>query len=802
MNAYLRKVSLVVVILVALSFSVLSDPEALSGASIRSSQMQGRLFRDEKGQLSIYSEPLGKVVPVNDKRDVVSRMSKKVPRNKPEEEAFFNSKKRLILSNPYLGTEEKRRCIERMNEEISDIGNNVDGESQDDKILHTAQLNPTSNASTPVAASSKRFRGQSGPQYQGRNDGAGCNTIQGWAWDANTPTSTVSVDIYNGNTFIATTPANMYREDLLNALSSPNHGFSFLTPAALKDGAVHTINVKFSGTNTPLSDTSRTIQCTLPANLYGRHDGQGCNSMVGWAWDGNDPNGTVNVDIYDGTTLIGTVAATQYRQDLADNLGSPYHGFSFHPPASFRDGQPHTITVKFGGTNTNLPLDTPRTTSCTGSTLNYQGSHDTADCNWISGYAWDRNDNGGTINVAIYVDGNFLVVVPAQQAYPGIGSGYHGFKFAVPASVKNGQLHSIRVKYSGTTTDLSNTPITITCATNPASGSYEGVHDGADCSVISGWAWDWLNPNSPVNVDIFDGTTLLARVPANQFRQDLVDAGKGNGYHGFSLLSPASFQNGQEHSIRVKHAGTTTDLSNTPKTLTCSDPAPGDGWGFGNFYTSNFHFAYSYGSDIRFYILCPTVAGGNVSNSLYLTATNRTSRGVEAFVSYADGQHPFAFKVFDWARPDHWQVFLDYDQLSDYLTTITVGGNTYQALYVMNFTSATSGSPNQQGLWFNDVLLNNYRTGNPDWIYDYGYQSNLQEQQGSNPIYAYWGPIVETFQNTYNNVNPMGFADAIVCGGFEADYCGPLYPWNTNLVGPQLGFQVAYLDPNHTFVVH
>jgi hypothetical protein len=301
------------------------------------------------------------------------------------------------------------------------------------------------------------------PTLQGFHDGAGCNTISGWAWDPNNPNGSVNVDIYDGSTLIGTTTANMYREDLLNALGSPNHGFSFNTPASLRNGAAHTINVKFAGTSTALTNTGRTVQCSLPPSYNGRHDGQGCNTIEGWAWNANDPNGTVNVDLYDGTTLIGTVAATLYRQDLADALGSPYHGWIFHTPASLRDGGPHTITAKFGGTNQNLPLNTPRTTSCTSGTPNYAGNLDVADCNFISGYAWDSNDNEGTINVAIYVDGSFLVAVPAQEAYPGIGSGYHGFKFAVPASLKNGQPHSINVKFSGTSISLSNTPKTITC---------------------------------------------------------------------------------------------------------------------------------------------------------------------------------------------------------------------------------------------------------------------------------------------------------------------------------------------------
>jgi len=212
-----------------------------------------------------------------------------------------------------------------------------------------------------------------------------------------------------------------------------------------------------------LTNTNRTLQCNLAASYNGRHDGQGCNAIEGWAWDANDPNGTVNVDLYDGATMIATVAATLYRQDLADAFGSPYHGWIFHTPPSLRDGQLHTITAKFGGTSLNLPLNTPRTTNCASGTTNYQGNFDTADCNFITGYAWDASDDQGTINVAIYVDGGFLVAVPAQEAYPGMGSGYHGFKFAVPSSLKNGQPHSVQVRFSGTTTNLSSGPKTITC---------------------------------------------------------------------------------------------------------------------------------------------------------------------------------------------------------------------------------------------------------------------------------------------------------------------------------------------------
>lgn len=63
--------------------------------------------------------------------------------------------------------------------------------------------------------------------------------------------------------------------------------------------------------------------------------------------------------------------------------------------------------------------------------------------------------------------------------------------------------------------------------------SYEGFVDAADCTIISGWAWDSNWPNSPIDIEIWDGRKLLTRLHADRFRRDLLDAGKGNGYHAF-----------------------------------------------------------------------------------------------------------------------------------------------------------------------------------------------------------------------------------------------------------------------------
>jgi len=70
----------------------------------------------------------------------------------------------------------------------------------------------------------------------------------------------------------------------------------------------------------------------------------------------------------------------------------------------------------------------------------------------------------------------------------------------------------------------------------PAFASVEGFLDYADCSIISGWVWDNTMPNTPISVDLYDGTILIATVQAGNFRQDLKDAGKGNGNHGYIYI--------------------------------------------------------------------------------------------------------------------------------------------------------------------------------------------------------------------------------------------------------------------------
>ena len=65
----------------------------------------------------------------------------------------------------------------------------------------------------------------------------------------------------------------------------------------------------------------------------------------------------------------------------------------------------------------------------------------------------------------------------------------------------------------------------------------EGNLERADCDV-AGWAWSPAKPQQRLTVQIWNNGRLLIEGPAAQHRQDLADAGKGDGSHGFHFTFP------------------------------------------------------------------------------------------------------------------------------------------------------------------------------------------------------------------------------------------------------------------------
>jgi hypothetical protein len=95
------------------------------------------------------------------------------------------------------------------------------------------------------------------PVYQGYFEDVYCEYVQGWAKNANFPTTPITVDILADGVLVANFLADASRTDV------GNHGFFFPLPVSLKDGRSHSFIVRFGGTTTALPPLGHT---TLTCN--------------------------------------------------------------------------------------------------------------------------------------------------------------------------------------------------------------------------------------------------------------------------------------------------------------------------------------------------------------------------------------------------------------------------------------------------------------------------------------------------------------------------------------------------------
>ncbi len=116
-------------------------------------------------------------------------------------------------------------------------------------------------------------------------------------------------------------------------------------------------------------------------------------------------------------------------------------------------------------------------------------------------------------------------------------------------------------------TSVASSVVVISNASGTTCTNCGGFFDGATCDVINGWAWNAANPNAKVTVEIWEGSVKIAEAVASSFRQDLLNAGIGDGYHAFAFETPVSLKNGQPRTLTAKVG--TYFLSNNYKTITC-----------------------------------------------------------------------------------------------------------------------------------------------------------------------------------------------------------------------------------------
>lgn len=120
--------------------------------------------------------------------------------------------------------------------------------------------------SEPITVSDSGSTTPSNPTVSGAHegfvDGANCDQVVGWVWDANRPDEPLQVEVLANGQVIATGTANQYRMDLQQAGKGNGiHGYSIALPNTAKTGASVTLTVRVQGTTYLLTNPTAPVTC-------------------------------------------------------------------------------------------------------------------------------------------------------------------------------------------------------------------------------------------------------------------------------------------------------------------------------------------------------------------------------------------------------------------------------------------------------------------------------------------------------------------------------------------------------------
>ena len=344
------------------------------------------------------------------------------------------------------------------------------------------------------------------------------------------------------------------------------------TPGAFVYQAVCTAN---ACTSDPASVTVVVNAPTVTGSFDGFIYGADCATFRGWAWDRNKPNTAISIDIFDGTNVIATLMADQFRQDLVNaGKGNGKHAFIWSIPENLKDGLPHSLSARVTG-NSFVLKDSPKALICQGNAGpggNRSPQPPTPTVLITPVVAQVGVPFSGTLVAFTDPDGDALM-----YALSGLPEGLSIDPTTRVISGTPSEAGTFVLAYSATDGHLTNSvsfPLTIQpTSTTTVTGSFEGYLDKLDCGGIRGWVWDRNKPNTPLTVEFYlepsPGTiTVLGSTLANSYRQDLKDAGKGNGAHAYQFTPPGSVTNGTLVLARV--LGSNFVLKGSPKAFQCA----------------------------------------------------------------------------------------------------------------------------------------------------------------------------------------------------------------------------------------
>ncbi|MGA0558187.1 family 78 glycoside hydrolase catalytic domain [Larkinella sp. VNQ87] len=404
--------------------------------------------------------------------------------------------------------------------------------------------------------------------YDGYLSTVNCEVFSGWVWHRDKPNLPLTVEFLDGATLntatrIGTILADVFRQDLKNAnKGNGNHSYSFAVPESLKDNKTHTIWARVEGTAYVLRQAPKTLTCegtTTPPPPVNRPPVapmlSPLSATTGQAFATTLPvftDADNDALIY---SLTGTIPGLSFNTGNRTLSGTPTQTGSYSLIYTANDGKTTaSTTVVITVTN---PAPANRAPVAPG-----------------IGPLTATVGQAFTTTLAAFTDPENGPLTYSLTGLPG-GLSFNTGNRTISGTPTASGTHTLT--YSATDNKSARTNLTLSLTVNApvVTGNFEGFLDVVDCGIFAGWVWNRDQPNAAVTVEFLEGNTLataksVGTTSANIYREDLKNAGKGNGVHGYSFVVPSSLKTGQPRTIWGRVYGNSYVLMWSPKTLTCS----------------------------------------------------------------------------------------------------------------------------------------------------------------------------------------------------------------------------------------
>jgi hypothetical protein len=373
--------------------------------------------------------------------------------------------------------------------------------------------------------------------------------VRGWAFDPNSPTSTVRLGIVADGEKIASDTTDVARADVASANygAGSTQGFETKLPMSLgtHNVCVYAANIGAGYTTPRLGCATVTVTSEASFNPKGRFTDvrvAGTRLVVeGWVFDPDNPRSTSTVRVWAGGLRLGDVKATLDRADVARYYPSAGSAHGFKLDTRLTPGSHRVCVYAFnrgiGTANPSLGCRTVTVTAdpvtapvTSGSPIGRLESFvlDGQDLA-IRGWAFDPDDASAPAKVQVLANGK-LVAEPVstadrpdvQKKYPYAGSAHgYSWKGILPAGTYP---LCVRVVDVGIGSTKAFTCLTRTVVGDPKSNPIGGprVAEVTGSGVrFAGWSYDPDVPTEPVTVRIYEGSTTLATVVADDLWPDV-----------------------------------------------------------------------------------------------------------------------------------------------------------------------------------------------------------------------------------------------------------------------------------------